>query len=287
MKRAAIATVAAAVVLAAAPAAADTGQVSIQFQAFGPSQIDVLPGESVTWQNASDRTHTVTADDGSFDSGEVAGGGTFTQQFGAPGAYAYHCTIHPDMVGEIDVREVTLEALPTAAVPQGDKVELDGRTAAPDLPVRIDRDTGTGFTSVATATPAPDGAWHVQVPAEQTADYRASNDRGASETRRLFVSDRKVTITATRSGVSVKVTPALPYGQVVLQEFLRERFGWWPERFARLDYVSEASFKVARPARVRVALVDKDGWTALTTSRVLVLRRGPARPAGSGRSARR
>jgi hypothetical protein len=237
----------------------------------------VLPGESVTWQNVSDRTHTVTADDGSFDSGEVAGGASFTQQFGAAGAYAYHCTIHPDMVGEIDVREVTLGPLPTAAVPAGDKVELDGRTAVPDLPVRVERDTGTGFTSVATATAAPDGTWHVQVPATETANYQAENDRGASETRRLLVSDRKVVVRATRAGVSVQVTPALPYAHIVLQEFLRERFGWWPAQFKRLDYVSEASFKVARPARVRVALVDQDGWTPLTTSRVVALG-PPARP---------
>jgi len=281
------ATLFAATALAAAPAAADTSNVSVQFQAFGPSQTDILPGETVQWDNVSERTHTVTADDGSFDSGELPGGSSFAQEFDADGLYAYHCTIHPGMVGEIDVREVTLGPLPTAAVPAGDKVELDGRTAAPDLPVRIARDTGSGFVSVATATPSVDGTWRVQVPATQTGDYRAENDRGASETRRLLVSNRKVVLTPTRAGVSVRVTPALPYAHVVLQEFLRDRFGWWPLQFERLDYVSEASFKVARPARVRVALVDKDGWTPLTTSRALVLKRAPARPAAPGRSAAR
>jgi plastocyanin len=287
MRAAAIASLATVAWLAAAPALADTSNVSIQFQTFGPAQIDVLPGETVEWDNVSARTHTVTADDGSFDSGDVVGGSSFAREFDADGTYAYHCTIHPGMVGEIDVREVTLAPLPTATVPAGQRIELDGRTATPEAPVRIERDTGTGFTSVATATPAADGTWRAEVPATQTADFRASNDRGASETRRLLVSNRKVVVTATRSGVSVKVTPALPYAHVVLQQYLRERFGWWPERFARLDYVSEASFRVARPARVRVALVDKDGWTPLATSRELVLRRAPARPAGSGRSGRR
>ena len=264
---------AAALALAVPASAAGPQQVSIQFAAFGPDPVDVLPGESVHWENVSDRTHTVTADDGSFGSGELAGGDTFDHEFGDAGAYAYHCTIHPSMTGEIDVRRVTLGPLPTAAVPAGEKVDFDGRTADPGMTVRIQRDTGSGFATVASATPAGDGTWSASVPATQTGDYRAATDAGVSESRRLLVSDRKVLVRATRRGVTVTVTPALPYGRIVLQERLRERFGWWPARFARLDYVSEATFTVTRPARVRVALVDKDGWTPLVLSRELVLRR--------------
>ena len=50
---------------------------------------------------------------------------------------------------------------------------------------------------------------------------------------------------------------------------LRERFGWWPVARARLDYRLAGAFRVQRPARVRVVLVDKDGWTPLATSRVV------------------
>jgi hypothetical protein len=71
----------------------------------------------------------------------------------------------------------------------------------------------------------------------------------------------------------VTVTPALPYAQIVLQQDLLERFGWWPVMRAQLDYVSKATFAVMRPARVRVALLDKDGWTPLVTSQVLQLGR--------------
>jgi hypothetical protein len=92
-----------------------------------------------------------------------------------------------------------------------------------------------------------------------------------SGTRHLTVSDRKVLVRATRSGIAVAVIPALPYARIALQQDLRERFGWWTTALSRLDYVSRASFRVARPARVRVVLVDKDGWTALATSPVLGL----------------
>jgi plastocyanin len=47
--------------------------------------------------------HTVTADDGSFDSGPIAQGETFSQVFNAAGSVGYHCEIHPQMTGTIIV----------------------------------------------------------------------------------------------------------------------------------------------------------------------------------------
>jgi hypothetical protein len=166
---------------------------------------------------------------------------------------------------------VTLGPLPVAAVPVGDQIEFEGRTADPGQPVRIERSTGADFKPVATATPAADGTWKVNVAAQATGDYRAANSAGASRSRHVIVSDRKVLVRATKRGIAVSVTPALPYARVVVQQDLRERFGWWNVKSARLDYVSGASFNIARPARVRVVLVDKDGWTPLATSSVLTL----------------
>jgi plastocyanin len=251
-------------------ASAATYTVNAQFQAFSPDALDVLPGESVEWDNVAGRDHTVTADDGSFDN-ELPAGTSLVREFDTPGLFPYHCRIHPGMVGEVDVRPVILGPLPTAAIPAGDQVEFDGRTADPGQPVRIERSTGGAFQTIASARAAADGSWKTSIAAQATGDYRAANDAGVSGTRHLIVSDRKVLVRATRRGVAVTVTPALPYGRVVLEQDLRERFGWWPERGTRLDYVSEASFRVARPARVRVILVDKDGWTALATSKVLTL----------------
>ena len=199
-----------------AGASAATQPVDVLFATFSPTRLDVLPGETVEWSNLSERRHTVTADDGSFDSGDIFNGDRFSHTFTAVGAYEYHCTVHPGMTGEVDVRRVTLGTLPTTTVLAG-------------------------------------------------AD--------ASESRRLVVSDRKVIVRATRRGVAVRVTPPVPYAGIVLWMRLRERFGWWPAARKRLDFVSTAAFKVRRPARVRVALVGRDGWTTLVTSRVLKLKR--------------
>ena len=272
MRRAALAALAAAA-FAAAPANANTIPVTAIFQAFTPSQIDALPGDTIQWSNVSERTHTVTADDGAFDSGPLAGGATFTATAGAPGAYAYHCTIHLGMTGEFDVYDVTLGVLPPVAVPAGDLIAISGRTADPHSPVTIERDIGAGFHAVTTAMPAPDGSWSSQITADTTGDYRAVVGLDSSQTRRLLVTDRHVNITPTRYGIHVTVDPMLPYGHLLLERNTRERFGWFPVARKRLDYVSRADFRVARPATVRVVVVDKDTWTPLATSRPLHLRR--------------
>jgi plastocyanin len=263
-----------ALALLAAPAEAATEAVSIQFAAFGPSQLDVLPGDAVVWSNLSVRHHTVTSDAGVFASGDLLAGARFTRTFTTVGPYPYHCTVHPSMTGEIDVRRVTLAALPAAAVPAGTAVELSGRTADPLQPVRVERSRGGAqFTPVATAMPEADGAWRASVPAGTTADYRAAAGADVSEVRRLLVSDRRVKVHARRRLVRVVVTPSDPYATVVLEVRLRERFGWWPVARRRLDYVSSARFRIRRPARARVVLVDEDGWTPLAVSRVLDLKR--------------
>jgi plastocyanin len=262
-----------ALVLLAFPCAASaaTLPVNVEFQAFGPSQLDLLPGETVEWDNVSERTHTVTSDEGIFDSGDLDPGVKFAVAFPDAGIFAYHCTKHAGMIGEIDVRPVILGPLPTAAIPAGDQVEFEGRTSDPTQPVRIERSTGGDFQTIARAQAAPDGTWQTSIAAQSTGDYRAEVDSGVSGTRHLIVSDRKVLVRATPRGIAVTVTPALPYARIVLQQDLRERFGWWTTARARLDYISSATFRVARPARVRVVLVDKDGWTALATSQVLTL----------------
>jgi plastocyanin len=267
---AALATLAVAVA-AAGTAAGDVHDVGAQFAAFGPSIVDVLPGETVVWTNVSDRRHTVTSDSGVFDSGDLLAGGQFAREFDEPGAFAYHCTVHEGMVGEVDVRRVILGPLPTAAIPAGDRVEFTGRTAAPSQPVEIQRsEDGTRFRTVATAAAAADGTWSAKLTATFTADYRAATGDDASQTRRLLVSDRKVLLRLVRDGVRVTVTPSKPYGRIVLQQDQRERFGWWPIAGTRLDYVSQASFHLTKPGRVRAMLVDKDGWTPLATSPVVV-----------------
>jgi hypothetical protein len=263
-----------------AEAVAAVVAVSVQFSAFAPGQVDALPGDTVEWTNVSPRTHTVTSDSGAFGSPVLADGATFSIVAGAPGTYGYHCQIHPSMVGEVDVRRVTLAPVPPAPVPSGTRVQMSGRTADPSQPVRIERSTdGASFTPATSVMPGSDGAWTASLTARATSFYRAATGLDVSETRRLLVIERHVKLRATRRGVLVRVAPPDQHARILLERRLRERFGWWPIARKRLNFISEAEFRVRHTGRVRAVLVDVDGWTPLATSRVLAFRRHDSAPA--------
>ena len=84
------------------PAATETAVAIVDFS-FDPPQVEVAAGTTVSWTNRGAAPHTVTANDGTFDSGTVAAGAAFSRRFDAPGRFTYACTFHPDMVGTVVV----------------------------------------------------------------------------------------------------------------------------------------------------------------------------------------
>jgi plastocyanin len=86
----------------AAPAGGSSA-VDIKDLAFNPATITVATGGKVTWTNSDTTAHTVTLDDGSADSGNLAPASTFDQTFATAGTFAYHCTIHSNMHGTVTV----------------------------------------------------------------------------------------------------------------------------------------------------------------------------------------
>ena len=84
------------------PPASNT--VTMANMAFSPANITVSVGTKVTWNNTDNMTHTVTADDNSFDSGNIGSGSSFSRTFTVAGTYPYHCTIHPNMIGKVMVQ---------------------------------------------------------------------------------------------------------------------------------------------------------------------------------------
>jgi plastocyanin len=85
--------------------AAAQGSVSVAIVdfAFDPGSVAVDVGGTVTWTNQGPSPHTVTASDGSFDSGELAAGASFSHTFMSAGTFSYFCSIHPSMVGSVVV----------------------------------------------------------------------------------------------------------------------------------------------------------------------------------------
>lgn len=73
---------------------------------FQPGRVTVPAGTTVIWKNNGANVHTVSAQDGSFDSGAIAPGKDFTFSFDQPGEYAYLCRQHllNGMTGVITVK---------------------------------------------------------------------------------------------------------------------------------------------------------------------------------------
>jgi plastocyanin len=72
---------------------------------FQPSRIEIVTGTTVVWTNDDPLEHSVTAIDGTFDSGLIAPGASWRHTFTKPGTYQFSCRPHPFMKGEVIVKE--------------------------------------------------------------------------------------------------------------------------------------------------------------------------------------
>jgi plastocyanin len=126
-------------------APATSRQVNISDFAFEPDQLVVKVGETVQWSNITPGTrHTVTAENGAFDSNAVRnegldGGLSFSHVFDQTGTYPYYCTIHtpanPTMKGTIVVEAADAPAQTTGK--QGDRPQTTPKGNALGVPLPI------------------------------------------------------------------------------------------------------------------------------------------------------
>lgn len=79
-------------------------EVIISNLSFQPASQTLGKGSIIVWRNQDTVSHTVTAGDGSFNSGPIVAGDTFVQRFDKVKTYAYSCSIHPEMKGTIIVK---------------------------------------------------------------------------------------------------------------------------------------------------------------------------------------
>ena len=85
------------------PAAA-CADVKIDNFSFGPQELKVAAGTTVTWTNRDDIPHTVVSTDGVFKSKVRDTDEKFSYTFDKAGTYPYFCSIHPKMTGKIVVQ---------------------------------------------------------------------------------------------------------------------------------------------------------------------------------------
>jgi plastocyanin len=78
-------------------------KVSIEDFYFEPADAAIQPGDTIMWVNEGNTPHTVTSDDGQFDSEVLNPGESFMFTFPEAGTFSYHCEIHPSMTGSVTV----------------------------------------------------------------------------------------------------------------------------------------------------------------------------------------
>lgn len=131
---------------------AATTMIAIEDFSFSPSSITIVTGSDIRWTyRVGDGTapHTVTSEDSSWDSGNIAPGGGFTRSFARPGTYRYVCTYHPDlMTGVIHVEDAR------ASTPVSGGVSVVA-TQQSDPGPRSQRASTSAASPQRTTTPSP------------------------------------------------------------------------------------------------------------------------------------
>jgi plastocyanin len=82
----------------------DTVTAIVEDFLFQPGRLEITAGTTIVWTNNGQVMHTVTAEDGSFDSGPIEPRQQRALTFARPGTFPFRCTPHPFMRGVIEVR---------------------------------------------------------------------------------------------------------------------------------------------------------------------------------------
>ena len=80
------------------------GTIDTQDYLFNPVRVVIPVGTTLTWQNDGAVVHTATAQDGSWNTGDIPSGGSASITYDKSGTFLYNCTPHPWMLGEITVQ---------------------------------------------------------------------------------------------------------------------------------------------------------------------------------------
>jgi plastocyanin len=135
--------------------------IDIEPWGFFGRNTSVEPGTTVRWINMDNRSQTVTADDGSFDSGVLRPGEHFDFRFDEPGKWTYHSEQEPDKTGSITVRELTssssssLPPPPPPAATEPTQPAADNAASQPTQDGTATQPAGDAATQPTDGTPAP------------------------------------------------------------------------------------------------------------------------------------
>ena len=90
---------------AGTPVSIRNNAIGLGSMAYGDNPIVITAGTTLTWTNQDSIAYTSTADSaGTFDSGNLTPGQSYSYKFDKAGTYTYHCTYHSRMMGTVQVK---------------------------------------------------------------------------------------------------------------------------------------------------------------------------------------
>jgi plastocyanin len=235
--------------------------------AYVPVSLVVPPGASITWHNDGHNRHTVTEDDGLFNSGALNPGQRFTISApSAPGVYRYHCIFHSYIRGTLTVSLVGLDT--PAPVAHGETARLAGTVpgAAEGTPVTIEQRVPGAWVVVATPTTDASGTFSARTgPLTARTAFRALTGGSISPSVRAEVHPH---LHAHRSGraVRVELDPAVAGAMVALERLDLDTYRWSEVRHLRLGGAGRTRFRLARAGVYRVSVEPGHGLSAATSA---------------------
>jgi plastocyanin len=153
---------------------------------YNPATASLVRGDTARWTSNSSLPHSATGDSplNFWDTGVFNQGQNRTQVFNVAGGYAYHCSVHPNMHGTVNVRMTVSPTTGTAndteftlvwaaaAIPNGFNVDVQyRRNGGPWTNLLLNR-TGTQ-TSITRMAPAP-GTYDLRARIQRTSNGAAS-----------------------------------------------------------------------------------------------------------------
>lgn len=84
-------------------ATATPAAITIDNFTFGPANLTVPAGTTVTWTNRDDIPHSIVASDKAFRSTALDTNDSYSFTFRTASTFAYFCGLHPHMTGKVIV----------------------------------------------------------------------------------------------------------------------------------------------------------------------------------------
>jgi plastocyanin len=195
-----------AVLALALPAAGPAATIAIKITAtgFNPKTLTINQGDTVKWTNSDTVNHQLVANNGTFASGILKPGASFSFTFNAAGRYGYHDALKPALTGTITVKgpppQVSV-GLSTPIITYGGQTTISGQVSsgkANEVVVILAQPYGSSPQQIATLMTQTGGAFTYAAAPALLTNYSAKWKTVTSQTVTVQVRPH-VTLTRTSS----------------------------------------------------------------------------------------